>query len=195
MKVTSLDGRISCDGSCTVDVTLGDRIAFAVEKKPGVLATLGFCDRPGGIASAPCFFTVVPVIVGSRETNPAIKVVTRATPVQSAVVASNPQGLSTSFGIAGDWVAVSILFAGNATTFQLDDVTFPVTGSFQSLGLAMVNRSTKSSLFLALPSASPWSAYGRARRAVGDRLDVEPGGAGRGCHTGRRARTCCPSFT
>ena len=93
------------------------------------------------------------MIAGSRETNPVFKVLTRSTPLQSAVVASNNQGLSTTFGIAGEWVAVGILFSGNATTFQLDDVTIPVTGSFQSLGLAMVNRSTKSSLFLALPSS------------------------------------------
>lgn len=153
VKVTSLDGRISCDGSCTVDVTLGDRIAFAVEKKPGVLATLPSCDRPGRIPSAPCFITVVPGQAGTRETNPVFKVVTRATPLQSAVVASNNQGLSTTFGVNGDWVAVGILFSANATTFQLDDVTIPVTGSFESVGLALVNRSTKSSLFLALPSS------------------------------------------
>lgn len=153
LRVSSLDGRFSCDGSCTVDATLGDRIAFTVEKKPGVLATFSSCDRPGRPASAPCFISVVPGIAGSLATNPVFKVVTRPTPLQSAFVASNAQGLSTTFGISGDWVAVGMLFAGNATQFVLDDVSFPVTGTFQSGGLALVNRSTKSALFVALPSS------------------------------------------
>jgi hypothetical protein len=151
VRVRSADGRFSCDQRCTFDVTLGERIAFEVEKKPGVVVIGGPCD--GRSSSAPCWATMIPPPSASTaEVNTyKYQVKTRATPLKDAFVASNSQGLATTLGVSGDWVAVGTLFTGTAMQYQLDDVVLPVTGSFESVGLVMVNRVTKQSLFVALP--------------------------------------------
>lgn len=153
VQVRSADGRFSCDQRCTFDVTLGERIAFEVEKKPGVVVTAQSCDRPGRPSSAPCWATMVPQPSASTApvTTFTVQVKTRATPLKDAFVAANSQGLATTLGVSGDWVAVGTLFTGAAMQYQLDDVVVPVTGSFESVGLVMVNRVSKQSLFVALP--------------------------------------------
>ena len=151
VTVRSADGRFSCDQRCTFDVALGERIAFEVEKKPGVAATLT-CDRPGR-PSGPCWATMVPAPNASTAevTTFGFQVKTRATPLRDVLVAANSQGLATTLGVSGDWVAVGTLFTGTAMQYQLEDVVIPVTGTFESVGLAMVNRVSKQSLFVALP--------------------------------------------
>lgn len=153
VKVRSADGRFTCDQRCTFDVTLGERIAFEVEKTPGVVVTAQSCDRPGRPASAPCWSTMIPEPSASTAVvnTFTVQVKTRATPLKDAFVASNSQGLATTLGVSGDWVAVGTLFTGAAMQYQLDDVVVPVTGSFESVGLVMVNRVSKQSLFVALP--------------------------------------------
>lgn len=153
VNVRSSDGRFTCDQRCTFDVTLGERIAFEVEKKPGVVVTAQSCDRPGRPSSAPCWSTMIPEPSASTApvTTFTVQVKTRATPLKDAFVAANNQGLATTLGVSGDWVAVGTLFTGAAMQYQLDDVVIPVTGSFESVGLVMVNRVSKQSLFVALP--------------------------------------------
>lgn len=152
IRVFSDDGRFSCETSCTVDANLGDRIAFRVEPRPGVVALLPHCDRPTKTAEAPCWFSVVDAQNASTAPrNPFFKVITRPTPLKSAFSAANSQGLATSFSLDGDQVALSVLFTGNATEYVVDGVQVPVTGVFESRGLVLVNRSTKASVFAALP--------------------------------------------
>lgn len=153
VEVRSADGRFRCDQRCTFDVALGERIAFEAQKKPGVVVTEQTCDRASRPSSAPCWSTMIPA--PSASTAPVntftVQLKTRATPLTDAFVASNSQGLATTLGVSGDWVAVGTLFTGAAMQFQLDDVAVPVTGSFESVGLVMVNRVSKQSLFVALP--------------------------------------------
>lgn len=153
VTVRSADGRFRCDQRCTFDVALGERIAFEVEKKPGVVVTAQTCDRTSRSSSTPCWATMVPQPSASTAevTTFGYQVKTRATPLRDAFVAANSQGLATTLGVSGDWVAVGTLFTGAATQYQLDDVVIPVTGVFESVGLAMVNRVSKQSLFVALP--------------------------------------------
>lgn len=150
--VRSDDGRIRCEKSCTVDATLGERIAFRVEPRPGVAVTLASCDTPRRTKEAPCFFSVVPPMNASTaERNAFFTVKSRRTPLASAVTAANAQGLATTFGLQGDSLAVGVLFTGTANEYLLDDVAIPVTGTFESLGLVVLNRTTKRSTFVPLP--------------------------------------------
>lgn len=153
IRLFSEDGRFSCDSKCTVDATEGERIAFKVEPKPGLIATLESCDRQGRVKSAPCYVTMVaPMSASTAPANPLFRVTTRETPLAEAVSAANAQGLATTFGVSGTHLAVAVLFTGNANQYLLDGVTVPVTGSFESQGLVTLDRATGTASFVAVPN-------------------------------------------